>query len=155
ALERTGRLAGFSLTPAGRERHASALEGDSLRARRDELAGWYERFEVVNATFKQLCTDWQLVDGERPNDHSDPGYDQAVLGRLGGIHEQAMELLAEAGHERLERYAARLASSAAAVAAGDTRRFTAPLCESYHDVWMELHHDLLTSFGLKRGAGDA
>lgn len=155
AVERTGRLAGFSLTPAGRDRAAISLETDSLRARKAELAGWYERFEGVNTAFKQLCTSWQLVDDTTVNDHSDAEYDATILEQLAGVHVQATGLLDEADHERLDRYSIRLADAAAAVASGETRRFTAPLCHSYHDVWMELHHDLITSFDLKRTAADA
>lgn len=154
-LERTGRLAGFAPTPAGREAHGVALEADPLRVRRDELAPWYERFEVVNAELKALCTAWQLVDGERPNDHSDPEYDRRVLEQLGELHARARALLEEAADDRLARYAERLDGAAAAVAAGEVRRFTAPLCDSYHDIWMELHHDLLTSFDRARTASDA
>jgi hypothetical protein len=154
-LVRTGRLAGFAPTPAGREAHAAGLAGDALRARRDELAPWYERFEVVNAELKALCTAWQLIDGERPNDHTDTAYDAGVLEQLAGLHARAAALLAETGDLRLAQYARRLDEAATAVAAGDVRRFTSPLCDSYHDVWMELHHDLLTSFDRARTATDA
>lgn len=154
-LERTGRLTGFAPTASGREAHGRALADDPLRIRREELAGWYERFEVVNAELKALCTAWQLVDGERPNDHTDAEYDRRVLEQLDGIHDRAGGLLEEAADERLARYRARLEDAVDAVRAGDVRRFTAPLCESYHDVWMELHHDLLTSFDRARKAADA
>ena len=29
------------------------------------------------------------------------------------------------------------------VAGGDTKQFTGVMCESFHDVWMELHEDLI------------
>jgi hypothetical protein len=35
--------------------------------------------------------------------------------------------------------------------AGDRAAFTAPLVESYHTVWFELHQDLLLTLGRQRG----
>ena len=153
--ERTGRVAGFLPTPAGRAAHADALATDPLRARREELAPWYARFEEVNARLKALCTAWQVRDDGSPNDHADADHDAGVLAGLAELHVDAVDLLAEVGDDRLDRYGRRLDAAHAAVLDGDTRRFTAPLCESYHDVWMELHHDLLTSFGRSRTAADA
>lgn len=154
-VERSGRLTGFALTAAGRERHSQQIRDDPLWARREELHGWYERFESVNTVLKELCTAWQLVDGERPNDHSDPDYDGRVLAQLASLHERAAALLHEAGDARLARYRDRLTEAARAIAGGDRGRFTEPLSESYHDIWMELHHDLLTSFDRTRAESDA
>jgi hypothetical protein len=33
---------------------------------------------------------------------------------------------------------------------GDVRWLTTPMIGSYHDVWMELHEDLLMTLGLTR-----
>ena len=44
---------------------------------------------------------------------------------------------------RLARYVNRLDAAAECVAAGETKRFTGVMCESFHDVWMELHEDLI------------
>jgi len=44
---------------------------------------------------------------------------------------------------RMGRYNERLGGAASAVAGGDTNRFTGVMCESFHDVWMELHEDLI------------
>lgn len=154
-LERTGRISGFAPTPAGRRAHASAIEHDPLRARRGELADWYSRFELINAEFKELCTAWQLIDGERINDHADAAYDAAIVARLADLHARTGGLICEVADERLGRYLARLTDAEQAIVSGDARRLTAPLCESYHDVWMELHHDLITSFGRARTAADA
>lgn len=156
--ERTGRVHGYMPTHDGRERHAKVLAESGLRLRQRDLKEWYQRFEAINAEFKEACTAWQLVDGpggQVPNDHSDEAHDRAVLDRVAVIHHDVGALLAEAKHPRLDRYLARLDDAFAAVQAGDTRRLTTPLCESYHDVWMELHHDLLKSFGRERTAADA
>ena len=158
AVERTGRLQGFSPTAAGKEMHGGLIADDPLRRRRDDLGEWYGRFEQVNAELKEVCTAWQLADGPSgpvPNDHADAGYDAAVIGRLRAVHERVLALLGEAGDARLDRYAARLNDAMTAVDDGDTRRFTTPLADSYHDIWMELHHDLLVSFDRRRTSADA
>ena len=36
------------------------------------------------------------------------------------------------------------------VDAGDVRMFTGVMCGSYHDVWMELHEDLILTLGIDR-----
>ena len=38
--------------------------------------------------------------------------------------------------------------------AGDPAGFARPLTNSYHDVWMELHEDLLVSLDLTRSGAD-
>jgi len=157
-VERSGRLSGFAPTPAGREANQDSLAADDLRRRRVELADWYGRFEEVNAQMKVLFTAWQLVDGAEGqvlNDHSDLAYDAAIRDRLGILHQTALTQLAEVGDARLDRYAARLTHAEGAFQGGDDRRFTAPLSESYHDIWMELHHDLLASFDRQRTAADS
>jgi len=51
---------------------------------------------------------------------------------------------------RFDGYAARLTGSRTALLAGDIRMFTGVMCGSYHDVWMELHEDLILSQGIDR-----
>ena len=51
---------------------------------------------------------------------------------------------------RLARYIERLDDAAAAVAKGEIKRFTGVMCESFHDVWMELHEDLIVLQGIDR-----
>ena len=53
---------------------------------------------------------------------------------------------------RLGRYGPRLAVTAERVAGGDHHLFTGVMCGSYHDVWMELHEDLILTLGIDRAA---
>src|SRR5215207_3887517 len=56
-----GRVPGWSLTARGRSEHAALLAAE--RERIDSLAeveAMYEQFLVLNHSFKELCTDWQL-----------------------------------------------------------------------------------------------
>ena len=51
---------------------------------------------------------------------------------------------------RVGRYEMRLATAAECVADGDVSRFTGVMCESFHDIWMELHEDLIMLQGIDR-----
>jgi hypothetical protein len=154
---RDGRISGWTLTPAGRARHAELLDEDLAAAGcRPALRAVYPRFEEHNAALKTLCTDWQLRNGE-PNDHADARYDGVVIGRLRTLNDAVGPLCAEmAGHlSRLAPYGPRLSAALGRVEAGDRDGFTRPLANSYHDIWMELHEDLIASLGLTRTAADA
>lgn len=141
----------WRLTESGRERH-----GRELGAQVDALdvgAIPYDRFLAHNAAFKAICTDWQRRDGE-PNDHTDAAHDVSVLERLGALDADVRPVLAEvaAALPWAGRYADRLTGAFDRVRAGDPKAFTGVLCESYHDVWMELHEDLILTQGIDRAA---
>ncbi|MEY2581024.1 MAG: hypothetical protein QOE09_873 [Ilumatobacteraceae bacterium] len=142
----------WQLTPTGREAYVIALEEDVGRPGfREGLSEKYDRFLEMNELFKALCADWQLRNGET-NDHSDQGYDDACVKRLGALDDEAQPIchaFAEVA-KRFDGYAARLTGSRAALEAGDQRMFTGVMCGSYHDVWMELHEDLLLTQGINR-----
>jgi phosphoenolpyruvate-protein kinase (PTS system EI component) len=143
----------FSLTPAGRERYDAllpAIANDGVKA---GLGAHYEPFLELNSRFKELCTLWQVRNGE-PNDHADADYDQVCVTRLAELHAATMPVLGAMATAlpRLVRYQQRLAAAEAEVAAGQTKRFTGVMCESYHDIWMELHEDLIVLQGIDRAA---
>lgn len=144
----------WQLTPDGREAYATALEEDCCRPGfREGLAERYHRFLEMNDAFKALCADWQLRNGE-PNDHSDAAYDEQCIKRLGVLDDEAQPIchaFAEVA-KRFDGYAARLTGSRTALEAGDQRMFTGVMCGSYHDVWMELHEDLILTQGIDRAA---
>jgi SAM-dependent methyltransferase len=88
------------------------------------------------------------------NDHSDADYDSQCVGDLGLLHEAAqpiIEALASAV-PRLDRYRYRLRSAARQVAEGNTKMFTGVACGSFHDIWMELHEDLVVLQRIDRGS---
>jgi hypothetical protein len=141
----------FGLLPAGRERQEQLLAEYAPEPLRRRLAPDYERFLVLNAAFKPLCHDWQLREG-LPNDHADGAYDRACIERLVAV---AADLRPALGSmvvtlPRLARYGARLQGAVDAVVGGDTHRFTGVMCESFHDIWMELHEDLVVLLGIDR-----
>jgi len=145
----------WQLTPEGRDAHASWLSGPG-RAGLDVAAGVrtaYEKFLVLNVGLKELCVAWQLRDGA-PNDHSDIGYDQARIGELTSHHAAAVGVISEMGADipRLGLYVRRLDDALTRLGSGATEAFTGVMKRSYHDVWMELHEDLILILGVDRSA---
>ncbi len=154
---RDDELAGFRptrqlwhCTPAGRTHHADELARRSAIAA-GALARLYTEFLPLNDSFKSLCGDWQLVDG-RPNDHSDTERDRALVAALVALDVDARAVVrAMSGPvPRLAPYERRLEASCQRVVAGETTMFTGVMCGSYHDVWMELHEDLILTQGIDR-----
>jgi hypothetical protein len=142
----------WQLSPKGREAHGAALADDVKRPGLQEgLRAEYEHFLELNDSFKVLCGDWQLRDGN-PNDHSDPDYDEAVIGRLKEIDERTQPLVRNMGGavDRFAGYGPRLSETLGKVTAGEHKLFTGVMCNSYHDIWMELHEDLILSLGIDR-----
>jgi len=154
---RTGRVGGYALTGAGRVAHSDLLAAAVTDDERASAAKAYAAFLPVNGRFKQVCTRWQMRDGgTQPNDHSDPHYDAVVVAELGGVHNEVVAALVPEADAapRFARYPTRFDAALQRVRAGDTAAFARPMSDSYHDVWMELHQDLLLTLGRERDASD-
>ena len=155
-LYREGRLTGWALTAAGRQRHRDAVAGElGAEGVRGRIEDVYRRFLPVNRELLTVCTDWQMrqVDGRHVlNDHSDAGYDRRVLARLDRVDAAGRPLCAELGQVlvRDAAYGTRLANALDRVHEGDYDWFTKPVIDSYHTVWFELHEDLLSTLGIER-----
>ena len=143
----------WQLTPAGRDAHPARLAADLAGTDAGDLAETYRQFLQLNATFKTLCGDWQLRDGAA-NDHNDASYDAAVIERLSELHGRVRPVVEEVARriERFGPYPERLTSALARVVGGESNMFTGVMCGSYHDVWMELHEDLILTQGIDRTA---
>lgn len=139
------------ISPEGRERLNSLLAEERRGIDADSFARTYDRFRAVNRELKSLVSDWQQRGGV-PNDHTDAGYDAAVLHRLDGVHQAVLPILAESAAQlpRLNAYAAKLSEALSEIQAGDTTWFTRPMIDSYHTVWFELHEELIGAAGLTR-----
>ena len=139
------------LTSTGRHRH-EALHGPSCDVLASSLSSGYQRFLDLNQQVKQLCTRWQVRDGA-PNDHSDPDHDGRCLTELQQIATSADEVVRSLSDvvPRLGRYRRRLRRAVDEVVAGDIGKFTGVGCASFHDVWMELHEDLVVLQSIDRG----
>ncbi|WP_162941430.1 MarR family transcriptional regulator [Desertimonas flava] len=145
ATRRDGMVSGWRLTADGREVHAALLAEELAALDAAALGAAYEGFVALNEPFKVLCTRWQ-TDGQPP----------ACIGELAVIHASALRVVAAAAEPapRFASYEQRFVAALDRLRAGDTSAFTAPLTGSYHDVWMELHHDLLLTLDRQRDAAD-
>jgi len=144
----------WQLTPIGREEHHIALAEDVGGTDiRTQLHDAYGQFLALNERFKQLCGDWQLREGAM-NDHTDAVYDQAVVVRLEALDAEVAPIVQRMGEMmvRLAPYGPRLARTCRRVVEGETNMFTGVMCGSCHDVWMELHEDLILTQGIDRAA---
>lgn len=161
ARYRDGRIKGWLLTDAGRERHEQQIAS----ARVDD--GWQERvmagytvFVGHNRDLKQICTAWQLrtlPDGTTEvNDHSDREYDDGVVERLATHHRRcdSMFIQLREGLTRFDGYRHRLDEALERLSTGEAAAFATPMSASYHCVWMELHQDLLITLGRERDEAD-
>jgi DNA-binding MarR family transcriptional regulator len=139
------------ISPSGRARLETLLDEERKRADPAALAVAYDEFRAVNADFKTLVTDWQLKDGN-PNAHDDAEYDAAVLARLDEVHARVVPIIGAAAAQlpRLNAYSSKLLVALDKVKAGETAWLTAPLIDSYHTVWFELHEELILATGLTR-----
>jgi phosphoenolpyruvate-protein kinase (PTS system EI component) len=143
----------YGLMPAGKERHEALLAGFAPDAVRSGLHHHYESFLGLNDRLKQLCTDWQMR-GDAPNDHSDTAYDQARIDGLAALCVETQPVIEGFADvlARMIRYGGRLTESIERLRAGQTNMFTGVMCGSFHDIWMELHEDLIVLQGIDRVA---
>ena len=122
----------------------------------DEVEGLrehYERFLHLNDSFKTLCGKWQIRNGD-PNDHTDADYDAACVAELRALHEKSISVI-EGFAGSVDRFGSchrRLTTSLSRLEEGETRMFTGVMCNSYHDIWMELHEDLVQLLAVDRHA---
>jgi pyruvate,orthophosphate dikinase len=162
-LEATGLVEstklGYRVTELGRSR------ADELYAHERERAGAvigevYECFVPINDEIKQIVTDWQMrpVGGELTlNDHRDRAHDERVLGRLRRTDAKVSTALAPLSVtlNRFDAYPRRLQRALTLIDEGDHSMLAAPLKDSYHTVWFELHEELIILSGRSRADVEA
>ena len=131
----------YMLAPSGRARIDDHIANAEPLG---ELGSAYEEFLELNVEFKQICTDWQVRNGE-PNAHDDAGYDSQCIERLAEFLSDSESVLTSMStvKARLGLYQQRLHDALTAINDGEVNRFTGVMCESFHDIWMELHEDLI------------
>lgn len=146
---------GLRLTPEGRAWVDELLAAERAGMERAAVDAAYDRFCEHNGAFKQLVTDWQvkIVDGEQTlNDHTDAAYDQAIFARLDQLHAVARPVFEEVGGlcPRLARYIGRFETAIGKLHDGDPSWLAAPMKDSYHTLWFELHEELILLCGRTR-----
>ncbi len=146
---------GLRLLPEGKEWIDSLLEKEREGIDQELMNVIYENFCLHNDAFKQLVTDWQikLVDGEQVmNDHEDADYDAAIITRLETLDQAVKPVFVSASElaPRLSRYVERFDAALEKLRAGDGSYLAAPLKDSYHTVWFEMHEELILLSGRNR-----
>jgi len=146
---------GLRLLPEGKDWVDGLLDEERNNIDQQQMEVVYEDFCSHNDAFKQLVTDWQIkeVDGEQQlNDHEDATYDAGVITRLNDLDEMVKPVFSSAADlaPRLNRYIERLAHALRELLAGDHSFLAAPLKDSYHTVWFEMHEELILLCGRNR-----
>lgn len=139
----------LAVTDSGREAHARwarlapGTEGEGAARR---AHGW---FVPLNVRLLQVCAEWQDVAADEA---VRAAYGPGVLARLSEIDDRV-----HAGVRRLAEHVPRfavhlpgLAEARRRVESGEYQWLTSPRLDSYHNVWMRLHEDLLVALGLSR-----
>ena len=146
---------GLRLLPEGKEWVDSLLDEEREGVDQTLMNNIYEDFCLHNDTFKQLVTDWQIkiVDGEQVmNDHEDADYDAAIITRLEELDNAVQPVFTNAAElaPRLGRYVERFSDALEKLQSGDGTYLAAPLKDSYHTVWFEMHEELILLSGRNR-----
>lgn len=149
------RAKGWMLLGKGRaeaERLAAAQLAES--GNRPAISELYEAFKVLDPELKQACTDFQICGDQTLNDHADPDYDAKVIARLAEINRRVQPIMAHLTEalDRFGHYGPRLDFALSQVVSGDVNWFTKPSLDSYHEVWFEMHEDLLVTLGIDRAS---
>ncbi len=145
----------FSLTDDGKAIAGELLAADREEWGTDNAQAALDSFLDLDGRLKVIVTAWQMqeVDGVPVlNDHADPDYDAAVLADLEVLHVDATAWLTGLCRElpRLGAYDARLGRAADFVTKGDHDYIASPRLDSYHNIWFELHEDLILLAGHTR-----
>lgn len=146
---------GLRLLPEGKEWLDHLLEDERQTIDHEQMESIYEDFCSHNDSFKQLVTDWQVkeIDGEQQlNDHTDAGYDEEIITRLENLDAIVKPVFTAAAQQapRLTRYIERFSNALTELQAGDHTYLAAPLKDSYHTVWFEMHEELILLCGRNR-----
>lgn len=145
-VQRTGRLSGWLLAPAGQQRWAEQHGAEKAAVDLNRLGARYDaHFLEVNGEFKRLCTDWQLG----------RGCDNTAT-ELARIHQSISQQLVEltALVPRFARYRPRFEAAMRRFTDGEAGALLQPMTDSYHDIWLELHEDLLVLLDRQRDLDD-
>jgi hypothetical protein len=136
-----GDMVYLALTNDGRQAVADAmLERVGSQARAELGRAYDTRFLPVNLRLKRLCADWQ---SDQRFEHVETAVE---------VHQEVSIFLGEAAwiDERFAVYERRLEAAMDRFQSGEHEALAAPVGESYHNVWFELHEDLILTLGRSR-----
>jgi pyruvate, orthophosphate dikinase len=150
----------LSITESGKK----ALRG-FIQARRWHMIPLLQErvwadFEALDTEFKKVCLMWQVRQDRTsspntpniPNTHDDPEYDFGVLGRLEEVHSRLRDLVGSVSglDAELADLTVELDNAMTRIGEGEFDYFTGVQLNSFHNLWFELHEDLLCTMGLER-----
>jgi pyruvate,orthophosphate dikinase len=149
------RSGAAQLTQAGAARAAELVESDRRQWGADRALAALDTFLPLDERVKATVAAWQVrqIAGQQVmNDHLDTDYDAEVLAGLQTVHGEVSAWFSSLGDAagRLGGYLARLDRAVAEAIARDHRFLSAPLVDSYHSVWFELHEELIRLAGRTR-----
>jgi pyruvate,orthophosphate dikinase len=144
----------FTLTPSGRAELRDLLRAEAVD--RDALATAYDdAFLACDEHLKQAITAWQLAGTApaTPPRAADPRR-AATLAEVRAAGRVAYGVAARVATilPRLAGYATRLEHALGRLADGDVRFVASPTVASLHQLWFELHEELLLVLGRERRA---
>lgn len=114
-------------------------------AQRDQLSEKLDQFETLDVRLKELASDWQ------------ESHDEALVDELTELHAEAEALFDDLNSDVVDAYRPYLVDLAAArdeLADGEEVYFTGTEVDSYHEIWFDLHDDLLRTLGAGRHGND-
>ncbi len=152
-----GRKGKYMISPAGRELLDAVYPEAFAEVRSSPaVAEAIETFETsVNKQVLDLTTQWQTkeVGGELiPNDHSDSGYDDAVIDKLGRVIDRAGPVLRPIADADplVDRFLDRIGTALTRAEGGETDYVSGLRVDSVHTVWFQMHEHLLRLTGRER-----
>lgn len=130
----------WRVTEPGRSRHAAEVRADLAPDAAGVLRACHDRFVPLDHRVKELCTRWQRHEAA----------EAGVRAELAALHRDLLALAADmaGAARRYAGYAGRLTAARDRFEAGGSTALTGVLCDSYHEVWMELHRDLRLTLDL-------
>lgn len=110
------------------------------------------QFKMLDTELKQTCLRWQVMPDGSPNIHEDSLYDFDILEKLSDIHHRLLKLI-NSNADVLHNCVDILADLNIAMGRIDNSEFdyvSSVNVNSYHNIWRELHEQLLNALGLER-----
>lgn len=135
------------LDETGENRRVALLEESRGEVDFGGLEAVYEDcFLPLNVEFKEFCTRWQATENRF-----------GLLEEMIGIDERIGEQLGvfEAAFPHYRRYRVGFAAAIEKVETGDADALTGAIGPTYHNLWFELHEDLLQMLGRSRADEEA
>ncbi|HET6666262.1 MAG TPA: transcriptional regulator [Intrasporangium sp.] len=154
-----GGVDGWSLTDSGRAQGERLLADELDRAgSRGEVRDAHAAFRPLNHEQGELMTRWQVrptrEDALAPNDHRDPGYDDALVRRLARLVDQTRLVTGQLAQalDRLGVHQPRIDHALRRIQNFENAWVDSPTLPSLNIVWIQLHEDLLATLNIPRGS---